>query len=294
MIAVDWGTSSFRAYLLGESGTVMERRAAPLGISAVPPGEFAATLRAQIGDWVEAGAAPVVMSGMIGSRQGWHEVPYAACPAGVDEIARGMVQVPLGDGRLAWIAPGLCCRDAVGTPDVMRGEEVQLLGVLETLGAGTHTVCLPGTHSKWARVDSGRIVSFATHMTGEVYGVLREHSILKRLMQEGPHQSDWFDEGVRRARDSGGLLHHVFGVRSRGLFEEIPAAGLSSYLSGILIGHELKSAVEMDSVVYVLGALELSELYARALDASGRKAILLDPDAVARGLFRLGSTVEHL
>src|SRR5215831_16582470 len=148
MIAIDWGTSSFRAYRVSETGTVLDKRSALVGILAVADGRFAEALESQIGDWLHAGEAPVVMSGMIGSRQGWKEAPYAHCPAGLAEIGAAMVPVQWGHRR-AWIAPGVTCRDEGGVPDVMRGEEVQILGALDALAEPSAWICLPGTHSKW-------------------------------------------------------------------------------------------------------------------------------------------------
>ena len=293
MIAVDWGTSSFRAYRLAADGRIEERREAPLGILSVAAHDFAAALEGQVGDWVSAGDAPVVMSGMIGSRQGWQEVPYAACPAGFDEIALGMKVVHWGKDRSAFIAPGVACFDASGIPDVMRGEEVQILGALEEMASQSALICLPGTHSKWVRVTDGRIVSFSTHMTGEIYALLREQSILSRLMTDDALTPHLFDQGVRRAREAGGLLHHLFGVRSLGLFEQIPAPGLASYLSGILIGHELASAAPKAKAVDLLGSAQLTALYASALRAAGIAPRVLDPHAVARGLFRLASNLPR-
>ncbi len=145
MIAVDWGTSSFRAYRLGPDGGVLERRSAPLGIMQVEGGRFAEALESQVGDWLAAGNAPVVMSGMIGSRQGWIEVPYASCPADAAQIAAGLREVRW-DERRAWIAPGLSSRDAAGVPDVMRGEETQLLGVLDQLPG--ERLDLPARHAQ--------------------------------------------------------------------------------------------------------------------------------------------------
>src|SRR5215469_12506050 len=131
MIAVDWGTSSFRAYRLDKAGGVREMRTAPAGILTVAAGGFPAALEAQLADWLDD--VPIVMSGMIGSRQGWREVPYVECPADAAAIARGIVPVDWGTGRLAWIIPGLTCRDAASVPDVMRGEETQILGALAAL-----------------------------------------------------------------------------------------------------------------------------------------------------------------
>ena len=182
MLAIDWGTTSFRAYRLDPEGGIVDSRSAPAGILGVKDGNFAGVLEQQAGDWIAAGETPVVMSGMIGSRQGWLEVPYAACPAGLDEIAAGMRRVVSNTGE-AWIAPGITCRDETGIPDVIRGEETQILGCLDQLGAGRHTICLPGTHSKWVEIENGMIVRFSTHMTGEAFAVLKTHSILGRRTQ---------------------------------------------------------------------------------------------------------------
>jgi 2-dehydro-3-deoxygalactonokinase len=286
VIAIDWGTSSFRAYRLDADGRVLDRRSAPLGILNVEGGKFAEALESQAGDWLAAGEAPVVMSGMIGSRQGWVEAPYASCPAGAQEIAAAMREVRWGAYR-AWIAPGLSSRDASGVPDVMRGEETQIIGVLDRLPAAGAWICLPGTHSKWAEVRGGKILRFSTHMTGEVFAVMKGHSILGRMISDAPPDTAWFEAGVRRAQDAGGLLHHLFGVRARGLFGEVPNEGTASYLSGILIGHELACVEASDGPVYLLGAAPLVELYQRALASMGRDGIALDPDAAVRGLQRL-------
>jgi 2-dehydro-3-deoxygalactonokinase len=171
MIAIDWGTSSLRAYRLDRAGAIVEKRSAPLGIMHVEGGRFAEALESQVDDWLEAGDGPMVMSGMIGSRQGWKEAAYVECPAGAEQIGARLQPVSWGGGREAWIAPGLSCRDPGGVPDVMRGEETQILGVLETLPKAAW-ICLPGTHSKWVEVRDGRIHSFTTHMTGEAFATL--------------------------------------------------------------------------------------------------------------------------
>lgn len=288
MIAIDWGTSSFRAYRLDGTGRILEMRSSPQGMLSVENGKFDAVLEAQAGDWIAAGDGPVVMSGMIGSRQGWLEVPYGVCPAGFEEIAAGMRKVTWTGGT-AWIAPGLTCRDESGIADVMRGEEVQILGVLDQLGPGAHTVCLPGTHSKWVEVTDGRIARFSTHMTGEAFAVFKAHSILGRMMKDGATDAATFKDGVRRSADAGGLLHHLFGVRTRGLFGELADAASASYLSGMLIGHEIRSAHGARGQVHLLCSAQLAEIYGPALALQGIEAIFLDPDSVTRGLFRLAA-----
>lgn len=291
MLAVDWGTSSFRAYRLGSDGNVRDRREATLGILQVPSGGFAAAFEDQVGDWLAAGEAPVVMCGMIGSRQGWVEAPYAECPAGIEDLASQLYPVRWRD-RGAWIVPGLVDRRG-GVPDVMRGEETQLVGALARLGPGQHLVCLPGTHSKWARVADGRIVGFRTHMTGEVFGVLKAHSILGRLMAEGPEDESAFEAGLARARDPGGLLHHLFGARTRGLFGELPAVALSSYLSGVLIGHEVVAEADGGATVHIIGAPRLAALYEQALRGAGKTARVLDPDLAVAGLAALARNLPR-
>jgi len=274
VIAVDWGTSSFRAYRLDAQGAVLEARSADKGIMAVPPGPE--VLEEVIGAWLDD--APIVMSGMVGSRQGWVEVPYVECPAGLDDLSRSLKKVRWG-ARAAWIVPGVSCRNAV--PDVMRGEEVQVLGA-----AQEGLICLPGTHSKWVEVRDGRIQRFSTSMTGEVYAVLKQHSILGRMMEESGPQPDAFREGVHRSGDEGGVLHHLFGVRTRGLMGELAPAASAAYLSGLLIGHELRMFCQES--FFLLGEPVLVSLYQQAAEQLGMKGGALDPRAGTRALYRLG------
>jgi len=291
MIAVDWGTSSLRVYLLDSRGTILDQLASASGILSVEGGRFAGALEAVAGDWLGAGETQIVMSGMIGSRQGWLEVPYAACPAGLDEIAAGMRKVAWNRAEV-WIAPGITCRDEAGVPDVIRGEETQILGSLDRLGAGRHTICLPGTHSKWVEVENGRITRFSTHMTGETFAVFKAHSLLGRMMKDGVTDQDAFADGVRRSADAGGLLHHLFGVRSRGLFGELPDTASASYLSGLLIGHEIHAARSAARIVHLLCTPQLAEIYRQALDAVGMQSSTLDSNAVTKGLFALASRLD--
>ena len=288
MIAIDWGTTSLRVYRLDATGGIVDARSAPAGILSVENGRFADVLEQHAGDWMADGEKQIVMSGMIGSRQGWLEVPYAACPAGLDEIAAGMRKIAWASGE-AWIAPGITCRDDAGVPDVIRGEETQILGSLDQFGAGRHTICLPGTHSKWVEVEAGRIVHFSTHMTGEAFAVFKGHSILGRMMKDGMTDRNAFADGVRRSADGGGMLHHLFGVRSRGLFGELPDSAATSYLSGLLIGHEIRASAVSRRKVHLLCTPQLAEVYRQALDVVGLESSTLDTDAVTVGLFRLAS-----
>ncbi|CAA9238580.1 MAG: 2-dehydro-3-deoxygalactonokinase [uncultured Acetobacteraceae bacterium] len=295
MIGIDWGTTSLRAYRLDEAGAVLEHRESAQGILSVPGGGFAAVLDAEIRPWLDAGERLVLLCGMIGSRQGWQEAPYLPCPAGPAEIAAAMVPLPFPGAARCLLVPGLLTRGPEGVPDVMRGEETKLVGLLAELGDGAAaTLCLPGTHSKWARLDGGRITGFATRMTGEVRAVLLGHSILGRLSApaQGP-ADEAFRRGLRRSRERGGLLHHLFGTRALGLVGELAPEGTDEYLSGLLIGHEVRAAVEdgAPGTVHLAGSATLCRLYALAFAEYGIRHRQHDPDIAARGLALLGRTI---
>lgn len=294
-IGVDWGTSSLRAYRLAEDGAILERRETPSGIMAIEAGAFEAAFEEAVGDWLDAAdkAAPVVLSGMIGSRLGWHEAPYLSCPANVAELAAALLPVDLARGRRIWIAPGLSHHDAGGTPDVMRGEEVQILGARNMLGDESAMVCLPGTHSKWAQVEAGRVIGFATHMTGEVFEAVRGHTILGRMIDGDAWDDVAFIAGLERAGEPGGLLGHLFGVRAKGLFGDLDEGTAGGYLSGLMIGHECNAALMAvgTATVALIGAGPLVELYAKALSHLGHDSQILPSDVAAAGHMRLARTL---
>ncbi len=285
MIGVDWGTTSFRAYRL-RGRTVLDRLALPLGILSVTEGRFEQALQDAVAPWLADGERRILMSGMIGSRQGWIEAPYLPCPAATADLAGALIRVPFDTAELL-LVPGLTATDPAGVPEVMRGEEVQIFGALDSASADT-TVCLPGSHSKWAHVASGSIESFSTHLTGEAFAALRSHTILGRLMQaDAPPDADAFHRGVLRSAAPGGLLHHLFGVRTLGLFAQLPEAASASYLSGLLIGHEVHAAAAGSNVL-LIGAGALCELYGQAIALCGGSATLAKADAAAQGLALIG------
>jgi len=212
MIAVNWGTTNFRAYHLDENGAIADERSSARGILSVEPGRFPEVLYAEIRDWLNLGDVHVLLAGMVGSRQGWKEVPYVPCPAGIEELSRELIAVGFDYAETS-IVPGLSCLDQSGVTEMMRGEECEIIGILESC-LGPKTVCLPGTHSKWVNLDRGKVSGFVTFMTGEVYAALRDHTILSRLMRPEIRKDEPFREGLKRSAEVGGLLHHLFGVRS--------------------------------------------------------------------------------
>jgi 2-dehydro-3-deoxygalactonokinase len=292
MIGIDWGTSSFRAFRLADDGTVRERRQAPRGIMSVSDGKFADVVHEFAGDWLKDGETRVLLSGMIGSRQGWKESQALPCPVSIDDLAQALTPVPFDDARVL-IVPGLSARDGQGIPEFIRGEETQIAGLLPVIG-DRGLVCLPGTHSKWVRVESGRIAGFSTYMTGEAFAALSQHTILGRLMKGEAADVNAFDLGVARSADPGGLLHHLFGARTLVLAGTMVETATRSYLSGLLIGHEIRaaSAASPDDQIHLAGEPHLCEFYMRALKICGRQAIIQSGDAAVLGLAHIGGLVQ--
>jgi 2-dehydro-3-deoxygalactonokinase len=282
MIGIDWGTSSFRAYRLSADGAVIDQISSDAGILHVADGRFAETLRAAIGPWLGLGETRVLMSGMIGSRQGWVEAPYLPCPAGPAAIAANLTPVAF-DGAELRIVPGLIATDPGGTPEVMRGEETQIIGA-HAVGL----VCLPGSHAKWAMVGASDIIGFETYLSGEAFAALRSGTILGRMMTDAPHSAEAFARGVARSGDPGHLLHHLFGVRTLGLTGRLAGDGSAAYLSGLLIGHEVRAAMPDGAHVTLIGSVSLCEIYTTAICALGGTATIGPADAAARGLARIG------
>ncbi|MEO8736170.1 MAG: 2-dehydro-3-deoxygalactonokinase [Edaphobacter sp.] len=287
MIAVDWGTSNFRTFRLDAEGTILARRSSPKGILRVDGGHFAETLRAEVGDWLEEGEKHILLCGMIGSREGWVEAKYLPCPVGIADLANSVTAVPF-DGAEVRIISGVAGPDLDGVPEVMRGEETEAVGILDSCG-GAGLVCFPGTHSKWIHLSDYKIVNFITCMTGELYGALRKYTILARTMTtDGAVDSTAFLQGVARSADSGGLLHHLFGVRTLTLMDQLKEEAAASYLSGLLIGHEVRAAMPRTGPVHLVGAAPLCSLYKQTIEACAGSAAIEDENAAARGLAAIG------
>ena len=289
LVGVDWGGSSLRVFRFDDEGNVLERRASHRGVATIEGGAFADALGELISDWTTGGDARLILCGMIGSRQGWAEAPYIACPTDLGALASKLLplETPFGPGL---IAPGLSVDDA-GRLDVMRGEETQFLGALPRAD-WSGVIVHPGTHAKWASFEAGRITTFRTWMTGELFAVLREHSVLRLLMADGAHDPGAFDLGVTRALADPAITSLLFTARTEGLFQRLAPAALPSYLSGLLIGSEVAGGLEAishDAAILLVGDARLTALYGLALGIAGRSAIdVVDGDVAApRGLWRL-------
>lgn len=288
-VAGDWGTSHLQLFLC-RGGEVLERRAGP-GIAAASSAPEL-VLFELLAPWVAAhGCMPVRLAGMVGSRNGWKEAPYVACPADAATLADAMLRFEARGHDVA-IVPGVVCSNPCGASDVMRGEETQILGALRhdaSLAAGQRLLVLPGTHVKWVLLDAGRIVTFQTSLAGELYALLRDYSTLARVanaqsaevtarMASDESTHDAFQHGLARSRElaEASLLHLLFETRSRQLAGEMSLAQALAFLSGLIIGRDVLGALKLfpDAVptgwrVPVIGAPKLTALYGLAFGAHG-------------------------
>ena len=288
LVAIDWGTSSLRGALLDDKGRVLEEQSHPRGILTVPPGEFPAVFESLFGEWMRPRGSRCLISGMAGSKQGWIEAPYCGCPAGRVEVGNSIVDIERNAERTISMVPGLS-DEHDGVPDVMRGEEVQIFGAMALMGRDEGVFVLPGTHNKWVVVRKGRVAGFRTFMTGEFYALLSQHSILARMLDAtAPLDEAAFLQGVTQTDNGQGVLHNAFGARSLPLFDRMPKAEVASYLSGLLIGEELRTqSLHGVGEVVLIGSPALTERYALALRTIGVANHTLGAEATWAGLHAL-------
>lgn len=285
-IAVDWGTTNRRAYLVDGDGRSEAEFEDGKGILSVRRGEFDSAIgeiRERLGD------RPLLLAGMIGSNRGWVEAPYVECPAGIDDLVHGLVRI--GDDVV--IVPGVSLSN--GRYDVMRGEEVQLVGAVASGEIPANCfICHPGTHNKWVKVSGGRIASFRTVMTGEVFSMLKRRSILSDLLASRVKDGEAFRSGVRKGLSDEGLTAELFETRARFLLGHLQASDGASLVSGLLIGEDVRVGLGTNraSRVIVMGRPQLTSLYAAALEVAGAQSEQKDGE----GAFIAGarSIVERL
>ncbi len=309
LIALDWGTTSLRAYLYDAHGGVLATRSRAAGVMHVPAGgarAFDDAFEDACGDWLaRAPGVPVLAAGMVGSAQGWREAPYVATPAGADALVAGLVTVETARGAIVSIVPGVIATGEL--PDVMRGEETQIVGALAS-GASLEAdhsgvlIGLPGTHAKWAWVKGGLIERFQTFMTGELFAVLRDHTILGRTMRapDAPDRAA-FLRGVSIARGAqrAGMLATIFSTRTLGLTGRLAPDAQGDYLSGLLIGHELNALDTMlaeergvalaSQPLLLIGDDRLCARYVDALHAFGSTHARVVAHATERGLWQIAA-----
>jgi len=288
-IAADWGTSNLRAWALAADGAVLARKTDPRGLLGVEGRRFAEVFREVCSPWLEGAprGLPAILCGMIGSRLGWKEAPYVAAPVGLEALAPKLCPVGETAGAAVSIVPGVSLDDP-RQPDVMRGEETQILGALRALERRDACFLLPGTHSKWAIVEDGRLTAFRTYMTGEVFGLLSRSGTIAQLIKGETMDAKAFRRGVARAREGEGrdLLHGLFGVRALALFDRLAGREIRGFLSGLLIGAELSDALPWIAaradgrLPIAVGAPAMTESYLRAASLFDLELTSLDSAAI--------------
>jgi 2-dehydro-3-deoxygalactonokinase len=300
-IVLDWGTTSFRALLVDAKSEILDRVETQEGIQSVPKAGFEAVLTRNTASWRAAHPAlPIYAAGMITSRNGWVETPYVEVPAGAEALARALRRVKLADGGIIGFIPGLTDKRVKPFPDVMRGEETQLVGFgLDR----AMTVVLPGTHSKWSRIEKGSIVRFRTFVTGEIFSALSRHSFIAQLAKP-QREPNWgaFTQGLETACDrtqACGLLSHLFSVRTGWLAGKLAPNETSDYLSGLVVGMEFREAGEMGwfkagEHVGIVGGEHLVEVYRRAALAFGLEFHLGPSDAAVRGSLAIAEIADGI
>jgi 2-dehydro-3-deoxygalactonokinase len=288
VISVDWGLSSLRCRLVDKDGAIIASRQSSMGVRGVEHRDFRAALLTMIGDWAEAHpGTPVLLSGMIGSRLGWVEAPYVACPAGLGEIGQALMPLDVSGLARAFIVPGVKLL-APERADIMRGEECEVLGCLADPSARAALYIAPGTHSKWIAVAGDRITSFTTVMTGELFSLLSVQSSLAEMVAGAAGDDDSFLEGLGLARQAypmGGILPLLFRIRADGVLGRRAPSQSRGLLSGMLIGSELAHALAEragdESELVIVGDEQLAAHYQRALSHIFGRASRRGPSAAA-------------
>ena len=300
LIALDWGSTRFRGWLLDPNGIEIDKIDEEFGILNINHSQYIDVFEKQLGSWIkEHGSIPIIAAGMIGSRQGWMETPYLNCPTGPEQLAQNLTYLKINsklinDPISMAIVPGIQYFEN-GIPDVMRGEETQIAGLLWS----QHQVGLcifPGTHSKWIFTNKGIIESFTTFMTGEIFSLMEKHSIVNRLMVGKSFNREDFLSGCNQSLSSSyGFLKQIFSARTMGLFDKVKPKGIYSYLSGIVIGNEIKDGLDnyyknssyKEKTIILNGENSLCNLYKIAFEIAGVKVKLEKKNLVAKGLFQI-------
>lgn len=278
-VAVDWGTTHLRAWHLTASGTELASAKSDKGMGKLSPDQFEAALLDLIAPWLGDHMTTVIACGMVGARQGWVEAPYRTVPC--TPFDAGLIQAPTRDPRLGvFVIPGLCQT----TPsDVMRGEETQVAGFLSLNKDFDGILCLPGTHTKWVHVSAGEVVSFQTFMTGELFALLADHSVLRHSVLSDNSDDAAFADAVADAiATPQTLAARLFSIRADGLLNGLEPATARARLSGLLIGAELAAARPywLGQQIAVIGSAALARAYVDALGQQGAPAILATGNAM--------------
>jgi len=285
LIALDWGTTNLRAYLLANSAEIMDRLHSGDGIAQLIRADFPKVFSRLLDPWLQKyPKIPVLMSGMVGSVNGWHEVNYLSCPTTFTELAKHLFAL----SRQIYIVPGLSLNYGDGWCDVMRGEETEIYGAYEE---NKTLFCVPGTHSKWVEIKNNSITHFTTYMTGEMYHLLKNHSILSKQIQTTARSDEAFIAGLQHVNNHAGFLANFFNIRAQVLHQRLKETDIADYLSGMIIGYELKAARfywEQIETVTLIADSHLAQCYQLAMQQNQLHIqVISSEDAVTKGLWKI-------
>lgn len=291
-LIIDWGTTNFRAFAMGKHENVVAQHEQKLGLLQVENRQFADTLAKVLSDWLgEYQHLKVYMAGMVGSAQGWVEAPYVCAPLSLTELAGNVCEFKLPWGACATLVPGVSYCNTQGDYDVMRGEEVQLFGLQARLQQDSYCAVFPGTHSKHVLFENGKLTAFSTYMTGEVFSLLINQSILGRALPEPQRSNEAFLKGVADSAERN-LLNQLFIARTARLFNQLDEANIQDYLSGLVIGYEIRSLNEQH--VYLVGGIELCLRYQQACTALNIDSSTISGDeCFIQGLLQIKQDIEN-
>lgn len=276
-LIIDWGTTNFRAFAMGEGGSLINKTEHPLGLLQVKDGQFSLSLKTVLEDWLgDYQHLPIFMAGMIGSAQGWVNTPYVETPVTINQLAKKSHQFQLPWGALATIIPGVSYQSS-GNIDVMRGEEVQLFGLQALERENDFVALFPGTHCKHMHINANKLSSFTTFMTGELFSILLNHSILGTGLPNQKESLNAFKKGISESTKKP-LTNQLFYTRTHRLFGDINETEVSEYLSGLLIGEELKTLTTKN--IYLVGDNELCCRYQKACQILGIQVTIINGDNV--------------
>jgi 2-dehydro-3-deoxygalactonokinase len=291
-LIIDWGSTNFRAFAMDNKGNLVDKIDHKLGLLQITDGKFAPSLQQILSDWLGAFQSfPIVMAGMVGSAQGWIPVPYITTPVNINNLGEQASSFILPWGAQATIIPGVSYSDASGNKDVMRGEEVQLFGLIKMINETNATALFPGTHSKHIEFSNNQLNQFSTYMTGELFSILSAQSILGRdLPKQKPSESAFY-KGVIES-NTNNLTHQLFMTRTHRLFGDIEESAILDYLSGLLIGYETREIQAKH--VYLVGSEKLSTRYQVACQALSINTTFINgDDAFLAGMLEIIKVINH-
>lgn len=299
-IAVNWGSTNFRAHYIDETGSVADTKAWSAGILKLDRDGMIETLEKATADW--SPSLPIYLNGMITSNVGWEDIPYVQTPCSISDLCRFIHSTQIGS-KSCNLIPGISCRNDDGNPDILRGEEIEIFGALglePELAIGAKIIALPGTHTKWVEIKDGRVVSFFTSMVGEIFDHLSKNGLLSSVIQGYGEINQAFLDGVQQGKKAkGGLGRLLFGVRAKYICGDISQNMAASYARGIMIGTEISDAIYQYPTItqqrnlHIIGAEELSSLYLSALRDFGIEAITLSAkDVTIAGYRQIHQNIE--